>query len=96
MPTHLPENRIPTHPGEILGEEFLIPLGKTPADLARHIGVNVAAIEDLIAGRSGMTAALAWGLSMAFDTSPEFWLNLQAAHDLAATRPTSSIGLLAV
>jgi addiction module HigA family antidote len=82
-----PDNRIPTHPGEILREEFLVPLGQTQVALAEHLGVSVQRINELVRGKRGVTPETAWLLAQALNTTPEFWLNLQAAHDLALNRP---------
>lgn len=90
----IPEERVSTHPGEILSEEFLVPLGLSAEDLAGHIRRPVAEIEALIAGRSAVTPDLAWLLSMALGTSPQLWLNLQATHDLTRQRPAAKIPLL--
>ena len=87
IPTHRP----PTHPGEILLEEFLIPLGITQVHLASHIGVPVQRVNELVRGKRGVTPETAWLLSKAFDTSPEFWLNLQASIDLFQNRPNRPI-----
>lgn len=87
IPTHRP----PTHPGEILLEEFLIPLGITQVHLASHIGVPVQRVNELVRGKRGVTPETAWLLSKAFDTSPEFWLNLQASFDLFRNRPDRPI-----
>jgi antitoxin HigA-1 len=83
----LPENRIPTHPCEVLSEEFLKPLGLTQVALAAHLGVPVQRINELVRGKRGVTPDTAWLLAGAFGTTPEFWINLQTAHDLAVTRP---------
>ena len=83
----LPTHRIPTHPGVILAEEFLRPLGLTQVALAGHLGVSVQRINELVRGKRGMTAETAWMLAEAFDTTPQFWVNLQTAHDLARQRP---------
>jgi addiction module HigA family antidote len=83
----LPENRLPTHPGEILSEEFLAPLGVTQMALAQHIGVPVQRVNEIVRGKRGITPETAWLLSQAFGTSPEFWGNLQTSYDLARTRP---------
>jgi antitoxin HigA-1 len=83
----LPENRIPTHPGEVLAEEFLAPLAITQVALAQHIGVPVQRINEIVRGKRGITPETAWLLSQAFGTSPEFWVNLQTSYDLARTRP---------
>jgi len=87
----LPKNRVPTHPGEVLREEFLRPLGLTQVAFAEHIEVSVQRINELVRGKRGVTPDTAWLLSQAFDTTPEFWLYLQAAHDLARTRPRRHI-----
>jgi addiction module HigA family antidote len=86
-----PSHRIPTHPGEILLEEFLVPLGKTQVALAAHLGVPVQRINELVRGKRGVTPETAWLLSQAFGTTPEFWLNLQAAYDLAVSRPSRKL-----
>ncbi len=87
----LPENRIPTHPGEILSKEFLAPLGVTQVALAAHIGVPVQRVNELVRGKRGVTPDTAWLLAQAFETTPDYWLNLQAAYDLARTRPARKI-----
>jgi len=87
----LPESRIPTHPGEILSREFLIPLGITQVALAAHIGVPVQRVNELVRGKRGVTPETAWLLAQAFETTPDFWLNLQAAYDLARTRTERTI-----
>ncbi len=83
----IPKNRLPTHPGEILSEEFLMPLGVTQVALAQHIGVPVQRINEIVRGKRGVTPETAWLLSQAFGNSPEFWVNLQTNYDLARTRP---------
>lgn len=83
----IPENRIPTHPGVILAREFLAPLGITQVALAAHLGVPVQRVNELVRGKRGVTPETAWLLAQAFKTTPEYWLNLQAAHDLARSRP---------
>ena len=87
----LPENRIPAHPGEILQREFLDPLGVTQVALARHIGVPTQRINEIARGKRRVTPETAWLFSQALGTSPEFWLNLQSIHDLARTRPESTV-----
>lgn len=87
----LPENRVPTHPGEILRLEFLEPLGITQVALAAHIGVPVQRVNELVRGKRGVTPDTAWLLAQAFETTPDFWMNLQAAYDLARTRPGRTI-----
>ena len=87
----LPKHGIPTHPGEILLEEFLKPLGVTQVAFAAHIGVSVQRINELVRGKRGITPETAWLLSQALGTTPEFWINLQSNHDLALSRPRNTI-----
>ena len=87
----IPKNRVPTHPGEVLKEEFLIPLGLTQVALARHLAVPVQRINELVRGKRGVTPETAWLLSEAFETTPEFWTNLQTAYDLASQRPSRHV-----
>ena len=75
-------NRKPTTAGEMLKEEFLIPLGLTQREFAEHIGLEVKAINRLVNNRTSVTPMLALKLSAALGTTPEFWLNLQIANDL--------------
>ncbi len=92
----LPENRIPTHPGEILLEEFLIPLQMSQIAFAEHIGVPVQRINEIVRGKRGVTPTSAWLFAQAFGTSPEFWLNLQTNYDLALVRPKRKISKILV
>lgn len=87
----LPENRIPTHPGEILQEEFLVPLGLTQVALASHLGISVQRINEIIRGKRGVTPETAWLFAQAFGTTPELWLTLQANYDLALSRPERTV-----
>ena len=76
------KRREPTTPGEILREEFLVPLGMTQKNLADHIGCDVKVINRLVNGRTSVSAEMALRLGATFLTSPEFWLNAQKAVDL--------------
>jgi addiction module HigA family antidote len=87
----IPDNRIPTHPGVILGQEFLAPLGITQVALAAHLGVPVQRINELVRGKRGVTPETAWLLAQALNTTPEYWINLQSAHDLARSRPAQAV-----
>ena len=87
----IPLNRMATHPGIILLKEFLVPLELTQKALAMHIGVPVQRVNEIIRGERGVTPETAWLLAEALNTSPEFWLNLQAVHDLSANRPDHHI-----
>ena len=90
----IPTNRVPTHPGEILQHEFLTPLNLTQVEFAAHIGVPVQRINEIVRGKRGVTPATAWLFAQAFGTTPEFWINLQAAFDLAQNRPSHEVPLL--
>ena len=72
----------PMHPGEVLREEFLLPLGLSPGALAKACGVPRTRIERLSNEETGVTADTALRLSKAFGTSPEVWLNLQIDYDV--------------
>jgi len=91
----IPSNRVPTHPGEVLLEEFLRPLGVTQIALAAHLGIPVQRVNEIVRGRRGVSPDTAWLLAQALGTSPEFWVNLQTAYDLARTRPAAPIAPLA-
>ncbi len=90
----IPAKRIPTHPGEILEEEFLKPLGISQVAFAAHLGVPVQRINELVRGKRGITPETAWLLSQALNTTPEFWLNLQMTFDLVQNRPRREIQTL--
>jgi addiction module HigA family antidote len=87
----IPDNRIPTHPGVILSQEFLAPLVITQVALAAHLGVPVQRINELVRGKRGVTPETAWLLAQALNTTPEYWINLQAAHDLARSQPAQAV-----
>jgi addiction module HigA family antidote len=70
------------HPGEMLREEFLVPLGIKPAQLAKALGIPVPRINDLVRERRTMTADTALRLSRFFGNSAQFWMNLQSEYDL--------------
>ncbi len=72
----------PFHPGEILIEEFLEPIGMTQAAFARQLGWTKARLNELIRGKRGITAESALGLAEALGTSPKLWMNLQAIYYL--------------
>ena len=87
----IPENRVSTHPGEILKYEFLEPLGQSQSGLAAHLGIPVQRVNELVRGKRGVTPDTAWLLSQALSTTPEFWMNLQNNFDLSSNRPKSKI-----
>lgn len=76
--------RKPTSPGEILHEEFLVPLGLSQKALADHLGCDVKVVNRIVNGRCAVTAEMALRLGAAFRTSPDFWMNAQKAVDLYA------------
>jgi addiction module HigA family antidote len=76
----------PIHPGEILAEEYLAPLGVTQHRLAVAIGVPPRRINEIVHGKRRISADTALRLARFFGTSERFWMNLQARHDLEAER----------
>ncbi len=76
----------PIPPGEILLEEFMQPNGLSQNRLARDIDVNPARINDIVHGRSAITASIALRLGKYFGTTPELWLNLQSDYELRQAR----------
>ena len=82
---------VPIHPGEILSEEFLRPLGISQATLARHLGISTVRVNEIVNGKRGVTAETAWLFAEAFGTSPQFWINLQSNYDLATQKPSRHV-----
>ncbi|MFP3981983.1 MAG: HigA family addiction module antitoxin [Desulfobacterales bacterium] len=80
--SRLPRNRPPTHPGEMLFEEFVKPLGLTQAELARRLGVSYPRLNEIIKGRRSVTPDTALRLSRVLGMSADFWLGLQQDWDL--------------
>jgi addiction module HigA family antidote len=79
----LPSKKLsPVHPGEVLEEEFLKPLELSQHRLALEIGVDPRRINEIVLRKRRLTANTALRLGRYFDTSPEFWLGLQAQYDL--------------
>jgi addiction module HigA family antidote len=76
----------PIHPGEILSEEFLKPLGMTIEDLARSLNEPEVEVSDVVNQRSGVSVGLAQKLSIHLNTTPDFWLNLQSTYELRSAR----------
>jgi len=79
----VPTHRLPTHPGEMLREEFLDPMDLTQRDLADRIHVPYQRINELTNGKRGITPSTALRLAKFFGTTPDFWMNLQQRWDLA-------------
>ena len=78
----IPTNRVPTHPGEMLVEEFLNPMQITQRDLATAIRVPYQRVNELVNQKRGVTPSTALRLARFFGVSPDFWLNLQMRCDL--------------
>lgn len=72
----------PIHPGEILQEEFMVPMGISTNALAKHLDVPANRISQIIRGKRALTADTALRLAAAFGNTPKFWLNLQSLYDL--------------
>jgi len=77
-----PTLAIPIHPGEILFEEFMRPLGLSQNLLAKEISVSPRRINEIVNGKRSITADTAYRLSLRFGTTEKFWMNLQAAYEL--------------
>jgi antitoxin HigA-1 len=84
----------PAHPGEVLEEMFLAPLGLSAGGLAGRLGVPRTRIERLVKGQTSMTADTALRLAAFFGNSAQFWLNLQDAHDLEAARAQVDLSVI--
>lgn len=82
--------RIRTHPGEVLREEFLEPLGLSANALALDLHVPATRVGEILRGNRAVTADTALRLSRYFGTSAQFWLNLQQAHDLSLAESRSA------
>jgi len=78
----IPTHREPTHPGKMLLEEFLDPMGLTQRELADNIRVPYQRVNDLVHGRRGITPGTALRLAKFFNMSADFWMNLQLRWDL--------------
>ena len=74
--------RRPTHPGNIIKEDYLLPLSVTIKDMADTLGVSRKTLSKIVNERGAITPDMALRLSRAFDTTPDFWLNLQKNYDL--------------
>ena len=78
----IPTDRQPTHPGEMLREEFLIPMNLTQKELADSIQVPYQRINEIVSGKRGVTPSTALRFAKYFGMSADFWLNLQIKFDL--------------
>jgi addiction module HigA family antidote len=79
------EQGVPTHPGEYLREDFLVPLGLSANALALALRVPVTRISEIVRERRGITADTALRLARYFGTTPDFWMRMQMSYDLAIT-----------
>ena len=86
----------PVHPGEILREEFMVPLNLSANALAKALGLTTARVNDIARERRGITADTALRLSRALGTSEAFWMGLQADYDLEEARNTLGASLAAI
>ncbi len=76
----------PIHPGEVLKEEYLVPLGLSQNALARDISVSPRRVNEIVLGKRSVSADTALRLAAYFRTTPEFWMNLQTHFDLESAR----------
>ncbi len=81
-----PKRRLSTSPGEILLEEFLRPLRLTQVAFARHLGVPVRRINEIVRGKRAVSPETAQLFAAALGTSPEFWMSAKSSYDLATHR----------
>ena len=86
-------NRVTTHPGEVLSEEFLKPLGMSVNALALALRVPATRIGAIVKGERSVTADTALRLARFFGTSAEFWINLQSMHELTKARMQSGVAI---
>jgi addiction module HigA family antidote len=86
-------NRVTTHPGEVLSEEFLKPLGLSVNALAMELRVPATRVGAIVKGERAVTADTALRLARFFGTSPEFWMNMQAMHDLTKARQENGVAI---
>ena len=89
----IPSDRIPTHPGEMLLEEFLEPMGLSQQDLAQAIHVPYQRVNEIVNRRRGITPSTALRLSKFFSNTPGFWMNLQLRWDLYHARTSEADAL---
>ena len=84
----IPQNRPATHPGMVLSEEFLKPMGISQNAFAAHLGWSHAKVNEIIHGRRGITPEAALSFADVLGTTPDLWLNMQQNHDLSKARQT--------
>ena len=81
----------PSHPGDVLAELYLEPLGMSAIELARRLRVPRTRVERLVKGETALTVDTALRLSAFFGNTPEFWMNLQRAYDLVRARESADV-----
>jgi addiction module HigA family antidote len=82
----MPKLLAPIHPGEIIREEILTPLTMSVNQLAKHLAVDAARLNEIVRGRRGITADTALRLARYLGTTPEFWLKLQVHYELRVAK----------
>ena len=92
----VPSHRAPTHPGEMLSEEFLNPMGLTQRALAEAIHVPYQRINEIVNGKRGITPSTALRLAKYFGMSADFWINVQLRWDLYHARQAEKDALEAI
>jgi addiction module HigA family antidote len=80
----------PPHPGDTIREDVLVPLGMSVNQLAKHLGVTAARLNEIVNGRRGVTADTALRLARYLGSSAEFWMGLQLEYDLRIARQTKA------
>lgn len=83
----------PVHPGEVLREDYLKPMGMSPNRLAKGLGMSRTAVAEILSGKRAITAATALRLSRFFGASARFWMNLQVAYDLEVAEQGMAVEL---
>ena len=89
----IPTHRAPTHPGEMLLEEFLKPMGITQRELSEAINVPYQRVNEIINGKRGITPSTALRLAKVFGVSADFWMNIQLRWDLYFAKESESNAL---
>ncbi|MHB0867185.1 MAG: HigA family addiction module antitoxin [Thermoleophilia bacterium] len=92
----IPTHREPTHPGEILLEEFLVPMGITQRELAASIHVPYQRVNEIVNQRRGVTPSTALRLARFFGMTEDFWMNLQVRLDMYKARQSESTELKSI
>ena len=83
----------PVHPGKVLKQDFMEPLGLSSNALAKAVGVTAARINEIVRGRRGISAETALRLAKYFNTDAQSWMNLQVRYDLAQAKRTATAAL---